>query len=63
MKKYGFALRQCPFTAVTLDKPALLAAAKSLLGAAAWKRRSKLLREQTEVLEEDEEPFEVGRGS
>lgn len=60
MKKYGFALRQNPFTAVSLDKAGLLKDAKALLGAAAWKRRTKLLREQTEVLEEDEEPFEVG---
>lgn len=59
VKKYGFALRHNPFTAVGLDKAGLLSDAKQLLGAAVWRRRSKLLREQTEVLEEDEEPFEV----
>ncbi|KAI7837623.1 hypothetical protein COHA_008549 [Chlorella ohadii] len=59
VKKYGFALRHNPFTAVGLDKAGLLSDAKQLLGAAVWRRRSKLLREQTEVLEEDEEPFEA----
>lgn len=59
VKKYGFALRQNPFTTVCLDKAGLLEDAKRYLGAAAWRRRSKLLRDQTEVLEEDEEPFEV----
>lgn len=59
VKKYGFALRQNPFTTVSLDKAGLLEDAKRQLGAAAWRRHSKLLRDQTEVLEEDEEPFEV----
>lgn len=60
MKKYGFALRQNPFTAVALDKRHLLAAAAKALGTARCKTRCKLLRDQTEVLEEEEEPFEVG---
>lgn len=59
VKKYGFALRQNPFTSVTLDKPKLLAAARAALGAARWRRRSRLLLRDTSVLEEDEEPFEV----
>lgn len=56
----GFALRQNPFTAVGLDKGALLGAARGALGAARWRARCRLLRDQTEVLDEDEEPFEVG---
>jgi hypothetical protein len=59
VKKYGFALRQDPFTSVTLDKPKLLAAARAALGAARWRRRSRLLLRDTSVLDEDEEPFEV----
>ncbi|KAL4428485.1 hypothetical protein ABPG75_002574 [Micractinium tetrahymenae] len=59
VKKYGFALRQNPFTAVGLDKRRLLAAAAAALGPRRWKARSRLLRDQTEVLEEDEEPFEA----
>lgn len=59
VKKYGFALRQNPFTLVTLDKPRLLGAARRALGPARWRKRSALLRDQTEVLDEEEEPFEV----
>lgn len=59
VKKYGFALRQNPFTAVGLDKRRLLAAARAALGPRRWKVRAALLRDQTEVLDEDEEPFEV----
>ncbi|KAL4439191.1 hypothetical protein ABPG77_004093 [Micractinium sp. CCAP 211/92] len=58
-KKYGFALRQNPFTAVGLDKQRLLAAARAALGPRRWRARSRLLQEQTEVLEEEEEPFEA----
>ena len=56
----GFALRQNPFTAVGLEKGALLGATRGALGAARWRARCKLLQDQTAVLEEDEEPFEVG---
>ncbi|PRW44560.1 ribosomal lysine N-methyltransferase 3 [Chlorella sorokiniana] len=59
VKKYGFALRQNPFTAVSLDKAGLLGDAKRQLGTAAWRRHNKMLRDQTEVLEEEEEPFEA----
>ncbi|KAL4858939.1 N-lysine methyltransferase setd6 [Chlorella vulgaris] len=59
VKKYGFALRQNPFTSVTINKPKLLAAARAALGAARWRRRSSLLLRDTSVLEEDEEPFEA----
>lgn len=62
MKKYGFALRQNPFTAVELGKARLLRAARAALGPRRWDARSALLREQTDVLEEEEEPFEVGPG-
>jgi SET domain-containing protein 6 len=60
VKKYGFALRQNPFTTVQLDKPALLAAAQAVLGPARWRRRSGLLRRGSEVMEAGKEPFEVG---
>ncbi|EFN55406.1 hypothetical protein CHLNCDRAFT_134525 [Chlorella variabilis] len=59
VKKYGFALRYNPFTAVQLDKAALLAAARGALGPARWRRRSGLLRRESDVLEEGEEPFEA----
>ena len=61
VKKYGFALRQNPFTTVSLDKRRLLAAAAAAMGARRWRQRSAMLEEQTELLDEEEEPFEVGR--
>lgn len=51
---------QNPFTVVTLDKGRLLAAAKRALGPGRWRRRAALLAGWTGVLDEDEEPFEVG---
>ncbi|PSC69948.1 SET domain-containing [Micractinium conductrix] len=59
VKKYGFALRQNPFTLATLDKGRLLGAAKRALGAKRWRVRSALLERETEVLEAEEEPFEA----
>lgn len=60
LSKYGFALRDNPFTAVSLDKPALLAAAAAVLGKRALQARRRFLERETEVLDEEEEPFEVG---
>ncbi|GAB4814451.1 hypothetical protein N2152v2_001497 [Parachlorella kessleri] len=57
--KYGFALRENPFTAVSLDKEELLTAAKSLLGVRAFKGRRRFLEAETEILDPEEEPFEV----
>ncbi|KAK9815861.1 hypothetical protein WJX72_010928 [[Myrmecia] bisecta] len=59
VNKYGFALRQNPFSVVELNKAALLVAAKQELGAKAWKARCKMLEEESELLQEDAEPFEV----
>lgn len=86
LKKYGFALRQNPFTAVTLDKGDVIGACSSTQGshhiktdncgsvdADSGSRRSKrkrhktnginrlisLLEEETDLLLEDEEPFQL----
>ena len=59
VSKYGFALRQNPFTAVGLSKAELLEAAARLLGSRQFRQRCRLLREQTDVLDDEEEPFEV----
>eukprot|EP00887_Chlorella_sp_A99_P004898 scaffold4.g4898.t1 len=62
--KYGFALRENPFTAVRVGKAALLAAAEAALGRRRCRARCRFLRHHTQVLATDEdgdevEPFEV----
>ena len=59
VSKYGFALRQNPFTAVGLGKAELLEAAARVLGNRQFRQRCRTLREQTDVLDDEEEPFEV----
>lgn len=64
VSKYGFALRQNPFTVVSLDKAALLAGAEAWLGQRAARRRARFLRTHTRVLAvdadgDDEEPLEA----
>lgn len=57
--KYGFALRENPFTAVTISKEEVLDAAKEEIGRKEFKNRCRFLEQETEVLDPKEEPFEV----
>lgn len=49
-----------PLPTVSLDKEQLLTAAKSALGARQFKARCPFLEAETDVLDPEEEPFEVG---
>ena len=46
VNKYGFALRQNPFSAVLLDKAAVLQAAESIVGQRSTRLRSRFLRRE-----------------
>ncbi|KAK9835816.1 hypothetical protein WJX74_008600 [Apatococcus lobatus] len=57
--KYGFALRDNPFDSVSIDKQLLLETAKSHTQPDAFDAKCSFLNEFSELLEEEEEPFEV----
>ncbi|CAL8465452.1 g4988 [Coccomyxa elongata] len=57
--KYGFALRNNPFDVVVLDKAAVVEEARRMLGDRACRQRCRFLSQESELLEEDREPFEV----
>lgn len=46
VNKYGFALRKNPFSAVLLDKAAVLQAAESIMGQRSMRSRSRFLRRE-----------------
>ncbi|BDA50036.1 probable N-lysine methyltransferase SETD6 at N-terminal half [Coccomyxa sp. Obi] len=57
--KYGFALRNNPFDVVLLDKAAVVEEARRMLGDRACRQRCRFLSRESELLDEDREPFEV----
>ncbi|KAK9903332.1 hypothetical protein WJX75_003109 [Coccomyxa subellipsoidea] len=57
--KYGFALRRNPFDVVLLDKGELVEEARHIVGDRACRQRCRFLSRDSELLEEDREPFEV----
>ena len=60
VSKYGFALRQNPFTAVCLGAQQLLAAASTALGERRCRQRCRFLRCHSQLLDEaDVEPLEA----
>lgn len=63
VNKYGFALQDNPFDCLQLCKSDLADYAERHLGAKEWRRRSMFLQRHSDLLEDDDEPFQVKRGA
>ncbi|CAL5222086.1 g4393 [Coccomyxa viridis] len=59
LSKYGFALLDNPFSVVVLNKASVLQAAERIMGVREMRLRCRFLRRESELLDEDAEPFEV----
>ncbi|DBA79471.1 TPA: hypothetical protein ACH3X2_007743 [Trebouxia sp. C0005] len=59
VNKYGFALTDNPFDSVKLNKASLVEIATKQMGNDVCQQRCTFLRDQSHLLEEDLEPFEV----
>ncbi|KAK9789397.1 hypothetical protein WJX73_003152 [Symbiochloris irregularis] len=63
VNKYGFALRHNPFSVVQLDKATVVEAARQHMGKGmterGFRRRKRFLEDESDLLEEEDEPFEV----
>lgn len=62
VSKYGFALHKNPFSEVQINKLSILSIASRALSRSELKKRRRFLEDESELLEEGEEPFIVMPG-